>query len=434
VDRAGNGAPPMTRPAVAARRPALPVDQAVILAGGKGTRLGELTKAKPKPLMPITPDGASFLELAVAEYARQGFANIVIVAGYLGDQIAELMEGRRFGSARVRVVIETEALGTAGALLAAEPLLQERFLVANGDSFIDANFRALAATPVAPGQGAMLVRRIDNAARYGMVDVEDGFVRKFSEKSAQAVPGLINAGVYLLDRTILDAITATPFSMETQVFPNMAADGRLRCVESDGYFIDIGLPDFLNEARSVLHDRLRRPAVFFDRDGVLNRDIGYVGRREQFEWTPGAIDFIRAVNDAKLRVVVITNQAGVARGKYSIDDVHALHDWMARVLAEKGAFVDRFYYCPYHVEGSIAAYRAEHPERKPKPGMLLRAGHELDIDIARSVMIGDKQLDMDAARAAGVHGVRVEGEDVGRAFASARDWLGSRGVRLGLTG
>ena len=157
MDRAGNGAPTMTRPVVAARRPASPVDQAVILAGGKGTRLGELTNTKPKPLMPITSDGASFLELAVAEYARQGFANIVIVAGYLGDQIAELMEGRRFGAGRVRVVIETEALGTAGALLAAEPLLQERFIVANGDSFIDANFRAMAATPVAPGQGAMLV-------------------------------------------------------------------------------------------------------------------------------------------------------------------------------------------------------------------------------------------------------------------------------------
>lgn len=148
---------------------------------------------------------------------------------------------------------------------------------------------------------------------------------------------------------------------------------------------------------------------------------------------PGAVDFIRAVNDAKLRVVVITNQAGVARGKYSIDDVHALHDWMARVLAGRA---------PSSTGSTIVHTMSKvrlpptgpNIQRKPKLGMLLRAGHELDIDLARSVMVGDKKLDMDAARAAGVHGVCVEGDDVGRAFASVRDWLASHGAGMGMSG
>lgn len=145
------------------------------------------------------------------------------------------------------------------------------------------------------------------------------------------------------------------------------------------------------------------PAVFFDRDGVLNVDHGYVGSLERFEWQPGAIEAILAANQAGFLVIVVTNQSGVARGYFSLSDVEQIHAWMAQQLAAAGAHVDRFYVCPFHPEAKIATYRAaDHPDRKPNPGMLLRAIRDFDIDPGRSIMFGDNETDMLAARSAGV--------------------------------
>ena len=152
------------------------------------------------------------------------------------------------------------------------------------------------------------------------------------------------------------------------------------------------------------------PAVFFDRDGVLNVDHGYVGTRERFEWQTGAVEAVRMTNQAGYLAVVVTNQSGVARGYFSAADVEHLHAWMNAELAAAGARIDRFYMCPYHAEASIEAYRVDnHPDRKPNPGMLLRAIAELDIDPSRSILFGDSETDLMAAAAAGVRGVRFGG-------------------------
>jgi D-glycero-D-manno-heptose 1,7-bisphosphate phosphatase len=157
-----------------------------------------------------------------------------------------------------------------------------------------------------------------------------------------------------------------------------------------------------------------RGAAFFDRDGVLNRDIGYAHRPEHIEWIPGAAEAVAAANAAGLAVVVVTNQSGVARGFYAEADVEALHVWMAEELAARGARIDRFYHCPYHAEAVVEAYRhADHPDRKPNPGMLLRAIADLAIDPAQAFLIGDQDSDLAAARAAGVTGYRYIGGDLG---------------------
>jgi len=147
-----------------------------------------------------------------------------------------------------------------------------------------------------------------------------------------------------------------------------------------------------------------RPAVFLDRDGVLNVDHGYVHRPEQVEWIPGAIETVRRLNDLGYRVVVITNQAGVAHGHYGEDSVHALHAWMRDQLAARGAIIDAFYHCPYHPEGRVAQFRRHHVDRKPGPGMILRACVDFAIDKDASFLIGDKETDVAAARAAGIPG------------------------------
>jgi D,D-heptose 1,7-bisphosphate phosphatase len=155
-----------------------------------------------------------------------------------------------------------------------------------------------------------------------------------------------------------------------------------------------------------------RPAVFLDRDGVINVDHGYVHRPDQIEWVSGAIESIRRLNDLGYCVVVVTNQAGVAHGHYDEDSVVALHAWMREQLAAQGAVVDAFYHCPYHPEGVVAAYRRNHIDRKPGPGMILRAFSEFAIDRDASFLIGDRASDLAAAQAAGIPGFLFGGGDL----------------------
>ncbi|MBR2518192.1 MAG: HAD family hydrolase [Selenomonadaceae bacterium] len=143
-------------------------------------------------------------------------------------------------------------------------------------------------------------------------------------------------------------------------------------------------------------------AIFFDRDGVLNAEVGYLWQIEKFVWIDGACDAIKFCNERGLLVVVVTNQSGIARGMYTAADVAKLHDFMQKSLSEVGAHIDAFYFCPHHPEGTVAEFAVTCDCRKPKPGMILRACEELQIDPARSILFGDSQRDIDSARAAGL--------------------------------
>ena len=157
---------------------------------------------------------------------------------------------------------------------------------------------------------------------------------------------------------------------------------------------------------------LRRPAVFLDRDGVINVDRGYVSRRADFKWIPGAIEAIKALNDAGYHVFVATNQSGIARGLYTEREMQALHDYIARELAKKGARIDDWRHSPFHPEGTVIAFKRTSDWRKPRPGMILDLLQSWPVDRARSVLIGDKESDMQAARAAHVRGLRFSGGDL----------------------
>ena len=152
-----------------------------------------------------------------------------------------------------------------------------------------------------------------------------------------------------------------------------------------------------------------RPAVFFDRDGVLNVDVNYLYKIEDFCWMPGAKEAIKYYNDQGYLVFVVTNQSGVARGYYSEADVHNLHKWMQKELAEAGARIDAFYHCPHHVQGSVAEYRLDCGCRKPAPGLILQAMEEWPVDKKKSFLIGDKPSDVEAAQTAGIKGYLFPG-------------------------
>jgi D,D-heptose 1,7-bisphosphate phosphatase len=391
--------------------------QAVILAGGKGTRLGAIGGGSPKPLIEV--GGRPFIQYLIENLRRFGIAEIVLLVGpFARDFAARLGDGVAMG-VRLINVPEDPAAGTAGALLHAAQYLAPEFLLLNGDSYFDINLLDLAVQARRhDALGALALVRVDDVGRFGNVSLVGDTITSFSEKTA-AGPGLINGGVYWLKRELLAEIGASPASLERDVLPRLAARGALLGFVYPGRFIDIGTPEDLARAHDLLTRWWRRPAAFLDRDGVLNRDVGYVWRREDFQWLPGAQRAVKRINDAGYLAIVITNQAGVARGLYVEADIGNLHRWMNDELGRSGAHIDAFYYCPHHPSEGQAPYRLVCDCRKPAPGMLQRAMREWPVERAASFMIGDKEIDMEAASAAGVRGLRFTGGNLDALVQSA---------------
>ena len=396
------------------------LSQAVILVGGLGTRLGELTARTPKPLLPVA--GRPFVEHLLQEVSRYGLRKATLLAGRFGDQVRATYDGQVIFDLAVDVVVEPSPMGTGGALAfaAAEARLDPEFLLMNGDSWIDMDVVRLvrnweAARTERPGTRAqLLLQTVPDAARYGTVTAKDGLVTVFQEKSPESAnrPGQINAGVYVLDRTILkDVPSDRVTSLETDILPKLVADGRVVSIlaPEGSYFIDIGLPDTYLRADEELMRHRRRPAIFLDRDGTLNVDRGYTHKITDLSWQPDARQAVKYANDAGYYVFVVTNQAGVARGLYQESDVIAFHAEMQSQLYEIGAHVDAFEWCPFHVDGTVAAYRQDSRRRKPSPGMIEDLADVWPVDMSRSLLIGDTPDDMKAAEAAGLVGIRYTG-------------------------
>ena len=375
--------------------------QAVILVGGLGTRLGERTKATPKPMLHV--GGRPFLDTLIDEIARYDvFDEILLLAGHKAESIQARYDGTVRGRARMAVALEPAPLGTAGALVHARDRLQERFLLLNGDSFFDFNVLDLIAR-ANTSLVHMALRADVIGDRYGRVLLEGDRVRSFIAPG-QGATGPVNAGVYVLDRSIVDRAGALPASLEQDIFPALATAGAMSGTSYRGYFIDIGIPQDLSRADVELNQRLTRPAVFFDRDGVLNHDSGYTFEASKLQWIEGAREAVKAVNDAGCFAFVVTNQSGVARGLYEESHVQALHRWMADEMAAVGAHIDAFEYCPDHPDGTIARYRRVSDRRKPGPGMITDLLGRFPVHAEASMLIGDKASDLDAAQAAGLKG------------------------------
>ncbi len=401
--------------------------QCVILVGGKGTRLGALTKDTPKPLLPV--GGRPFLSYLIQEAARHGSERILLLAGFKAEAFANELDVLRAAvpaAVELKVLAEPEPLGTGGALKFAAPHLDEHFLLLNGDSFFDINLLDLAAPPLPEASvGRLALKPEVDVSRYGTVGLKGENVTTFAEKNSAGGPGLINGGIYWFNRSLLNHFGNGFVSLETEVLPKLAIAGRLLGKVYDRFMLDIGLPYSLEQAQTSVPAQMRRPAVFLDRDGVINRDVGYAHRPDQIVWVDGALAAIKTFNDAGFYVFVVSNQAGVARGYYTEADVMALHRWMAAQMAAAGAHADAFAYCPFHPDGTVAAYAKASPHRKPAPGMILDLLKTWPVAKDQSFLIGDRAHDIEAAAAAGLPGYLFEGHDLS-AFIESRIGMPAR--------
>jgi D,D-heptose 1,7-bisphosphate phosphatase len=390
-----------------------------------GTRLGALTAHTPKPILPC--GDRPFLAWLMREFVRFGVEEFLLLTGHLSAEVeARVQALAALLPRRARIVVSEEPVraGTGGAVFHARERLDERFLLCNGDSLFDCNVAALLSAAAEDGAdvvGRMVLRRLDDASRYGVVEINGDRVREFRERPVPDTPGTINAGIYLFDRHLVDELAPT-CSLEADVMPRLAARGALRGTIGEGYFRDIGVPEDFARAQQEIPRVLHRRALFLDRDGVVNVDHGWVGTRDRFEWSPGARESIRATTEAGWHVFVVTNQSGVARGHYDEAAVAALHAWMTDEVRRAGGTIDDIRYCPFHEDAFVPAYRRASDWRKPAPGMLLDLMRAWELDPARCVLIGDQPSDMAAAAAAGIAARRYEGGDLAEL---ARQILGS---------
>lgn len=393
----------------------------LILAGGLGTRLG-LTD-RPKPMVPIA--GRPLLEWIVDCARRSGLDDLIMLTGHLGDVIERHFgDGSDFG-VRVQYVREEGRLGTAGAVRAIRGQLDEAFVVLYGDLLVDVDLaRMVDFHHRHGGVGTLLAHANNHPHDSDLLRADpDGRITAVLPKPHPAgldLPNLVSGAVYVLEPAAIDHV---PDGGESDwgrdVFAQIVAAGEaLYAYRSFEYAKDVGTPDRLAQGEADIESgrmaasRSRRPAVFFDRDGVLNREIYGVHRPEDLELLPGAAEALARVNAAGVPAICITNQPDVAKGMMTEETLRRILEALDSRLAEQGAHLDEVRYCPHHPErghpGENVALKIDCDCRKPKPGMILAAAADHDLDLERSWMIGDRYVDVGAAHAAGARVVLVQ--------------------------
>lgn len=374
------------------------LSEAIILAGGLGTRLRSVVEDKPKALAPVA--GRPFLEYLLDYLIAAGIQRCIFSVGYKANHITEQF-GNRYRNLEIVYAHETEPLGTGGAIKNAMQFAEsDHVLVTNGDSLFlgdlslqfDFHLKQNAAVTLA-------LRPMQNFSRYGRVETDTiGRITAFKEKEAVAA-GMINGGVYIFNRLAFEQLEfPKKFSIEQDYFQAKVAEGKFYGLPSEAYFLDIGIPsDFAKAQEEFTQLTFDQPieinqgwTLFLDRDGVINRRIigDYVRSPEQLEILPGALETICWASAHFGRIVIVTNQQGIGKGLMSHADVERVHAHLIAQVEKHGGHIDACYYAP-----QLAS--ENHPDRKPGPGMGHRAKADFPaIDFAKSIIVGDSPSDL----------------------------------------
>lgn len=403
------------------------IDVAVIMAGGKGSRLRSITNDEiPKPMVPV--DGKPLLEYQVEALKEYGIKKIVMIVGHLGEKIMDhFKDGKDFG-VDIDYIVEKDPLGTAGAFYYLKDKTDAKdFLLIFGDVFFDIDFdrmedfhfkndalTTLLAHPNGHPYDSDLIQTDDNGKVIGFDSKNN--VRDYWYDN------MVNAGMYVINRELLELVKEpVKIDFEKDILANQVKNGaNIYAYHSPEYVKDVGTVDRINATVEELKNGLiasknlknRQRAIFLDRDGTMNVSKGFISNADDLELILGTIEAIKAINKSGALAIVITNQPVIARGECSFEELHNIHNKLKTLLGEKGAFVDDIFYCPHHpdkgFEGEVPELKFDCDCRKPKTGMIDEAVKKYNIDLSKSYMVGDSTMDLELARNAGVKSVLVD--------------------------
>lgn len=399
--------------------------RAVIMAGGKGTRVSSVNSDIPKPLLPVA--GKPVLQHQIECLKRQGIEQITLTIGHLGGMIREYFEdGRRFG-VNINYIQEDVPLGTAGALYYLKGSMHDDFFLINGDLIFDTDLkRMLAFHKVRHATATLLVHPNDHPYDSGLVIASStGRVQGWLTK--EDVHGwyrnCVNAGIHIFSPRLLEKLEKPQkLDLDREILKPLIPSGEVYAYRTPEYVKDMGTPRRIAQVEQDLQSGLVRQknlgmpqrAVFLDRDGTINQYVGFLKRPEDFHLIDGVAEAIRHINQSGYLVIVTTNQPVIARGDVTWEALDEIHRKMETLLGQEGAYLDDIFICPHHpdrgFEGEIPVYKVVCDCRKPKPGLLFQAAEKYNIDLSKSWMIGDSSSDVEAGKAAGCQTIMLSNE------------------------
>jgi len=414
----------------------------VIMAGGKGTRISSVASDIPKPMIKI--EGKPVLEHEIECLRDQGFTDLIITVSHLGSIIMDFFgDGSRFGVS-IQYFNEETPLGNAGALFKLRDKLDDIFLLLNADAIFDVDFNRFVEFHRAHG-GLVTLFTHPNSHPYDsgvLIADENGVAEAWLTKEdvrPQWYRNRVNAGLHVINPMVLDISGIIPemvgtevngkvvkVDLDRQILKPLCGTGKMFCYDSPEYVKDMGTPDryeavcqdFAAGRVAAKNLKKKQRAIFLDRDGTINKYVGFLRNIDEFELLPGVAEAVRLVNASGYLAIVVTNQPVIARGEVTVEQLQLIHNKMETQLGAEGAYLDAVYYCPHHPHhgypGEIKALKIDCDCRKPKPGMLFKAAENYNIDLSQSWIIGDSESDVKAGKAAGCRTVLVGTEELGQ--------------------
>lgn len=396
----------------------------VIMAGGKGTRISSVAADIPKPMIRI--DGKPILQREIECLRDQGFTDIIITVSHLADQIVKYFGNGSSLGVNIEYYREEQPLGNAGALIKIRDCLTDDFLLVNADSLFDIDIDRFVAFHKEKGGLATLLTH-PNSHPYDsglIIAKQNGEVTKWLTKEdarPQWYKNRVNAGLHVLNPSILCKFDSnvigmtvngivTKVDLDRQLLKPLAGSGKLYAYDSPEYIKDMGTPeryesvctDFTSGMVQRKNLRNKQRAIFLDRDGTINKYVGFLRSIDDFELLPGVAEAIREINESGYLAIVVTNQPVIARGEVTMDGLEEIHNKMETLLGQEGAYLDGIYFCPHHpdkgFEGEVSELKIDCDCRKPKPGLLIKAARDLNIDLSHSWMVGDGENDVEAGK------------------------------------
>ncbi len=388
----------------------------VIMAGGKGTRIAQVNATVPKPMIPI--EGKPILEYQIETLKKQGYTDIILIVGHMGNVIQKYFgDGSAFG-VQISYIVEEQPLGTAGALYFLKDEIQNDFLLLNGDTIFDVDIQKFLEYHCNQRTAATILTH-PNSHPYdsGIIIADDkNRVTNWLHKEDERLwyKNRVNAGLHMFSPRIFESFhEAKKCDLDRDVLKPLIKEGELSVYDSPEYIKDMGTPD---RYYAVIEDiksgkvsaknlKNKQKAIFLDRDGTINKYVGFLTDINEFELLDGVTEAIKMINESGYLAIVVTNQPVIARGEVSVEELQEIHNKMETLLGQAGAYIDDIFYCPHHphkgYEGERPEYKIECECRKPKPGMLFAAAEKYNIDLSESWMIGDGENDIEAGKNAG---------------------------------